>query len=152
VSFHRHLEAHIRRVLPSIATFVTRQLVNCPEIEIFVGVNGGATFGVNDSITEFCTGSGIEVFETGGLFTGGTVLINGVMVFEGDDAAEVPTAFMATTVKVSGVPVGSPVTVIRPLPAPVTVPVSPPGLAVATYRSIAEPPSLPGAVKATVAV
>jgi len=53
--------------------------------------------------------------------------VAGVTLFDAADAALVPTAFVAVTVKVYAVPLVSPVTVIVPLPAWVSVPVWPPG-------------------------
>jgi hypothetical protein len=54
-------------------------------------------------------------------------------------------------VKLYGVLVVRPVMVIVPLPAPVKVPVIPPGEDVATYLKMAEPPLFVGAVNETVA-
>ena len=51
---------------------------------------------------------------------GGLGTVAGVTLAEGDDAAPVPTAFVAVTVKVYGVPFVSPVTVMG-LPVPVAV-------------------------------
>jgi len=45
----------------------------------------------------------------------------------------------------------NPVTVISPLPGPLTVPLMPPGDDVATYDVIAAPPSCAGAVNVIVA-
>lgn len=45
----------------------------------------------------------------------------------------------------------NPVTVISPLPGPLTVPLMPPGDEVATYDVIAAPPSCAGAVNVIVA-
>jgi uncharacterized protein (DUF983 family) len=67
------------------------------------------------------------------------------------DEADVPTAFVAVTLKAYAVPVVSPVTVILPDPDWVRVPVIPPGNDVALYDVIAEPP-LAGAVNETVIV
>ena len=58
----------------------------------------------------------------------------------------VPTVFVAVTVNVYGVPADSPVTVIGLDDA---LPVSPPGLEVAVYCVIAEPPSELGTRKET---
>jgi len=67
------------------------------------------------------------------------------------DETEVPSAFFAVTVKVYAVPGVRWVTVMVPEPAWFTVPVCPPGFAVAVYEVIVEPPLDAGAVKATVA-
>ena len=74
-------------------------------------------------------------------------LAAGVTATDADDAFEVPTAFVAVTVKVYAVPFVSPVTVMG-LAAPVAV--MPPGELVTRYEVIAEPP-FAGAVKRTVA-
>ena len=63
-----------------------------------------------------------------------------------------PTAFSAITVKLYDVLEVSPVIVIVPLPAPVKMPVIPPGEDVATYLKMGEPPLFVGAVNETVAV
>jgi len=76
----------------------------------------------------------------------GTVL--GVTELEAPEAALVPPALVATTVKVYAVPLASPVTVIGLL---VPVAVFPPGLAVTVYPVIAAPPLFAGALKATLA-
>jgi len=68
------------------------------------------------------------------------------------DGPEVPAALVAVTVKVYGVLAVSPVTVMVPEPSWFTMPVLPPGLDVALYEVIGEPPLDDGAVKATVAV
>jgi hypothetical protein len=65
-----------------------------------------------------------------------------------EEAILVPIAFVAVTVKVYVTPLVKPVTVIGEEPP---VPVNPPGLDVTVYEVIAEPPSLPGGVKVTVA-
>ena len=70
----------------------------------------------------------------------------GVTEFDAELAGPVPMAFVAVTVKVYAVPLESPVTVIG---LAVPVPVKPPGLEVAVYPVMAEPPSLAGAVNAT---
>jgi hypothetical protein len=54
----------------------------------------------------------------------GTVGAAGVTAVEADEATELPSAFVATTVKVYAVPLVNPVTVIG---VPVPVPVKPPG-------------------------
>jgi hypothetical protein len=66
---------------------------------------------------------------------------------DGADASEVPEAFVAVTVNVYAVLGASPVTVMVPAAAPDRVPVFPPGLDVAVYFVIGEPPSDVGAVK-----
>ena len=63
----------------------------------------------------------------------------GVTELEAEEAAEVPLAFVAVTVKVYAVPLLSPETVIGLAP----VPVNPPGLDVAVNVVIAEPPVAP---------
>jgi hypothetical protein len=78
---------------------------------------------------------------------GGPGTVAGVTGLDGDDAAPVPTTFVAVTVKVYAVPFASPVTTIG-LDGPVAV--APPGDAVTVYEMIAAPPSS-GAVKPTVA-
>ena len=70
---------------------------------------------------------------------------------DAEDAVEVPAAFVAVTVNAYEVPAASPVTVIVPDPAWVTVPVIPPVSEVAVYLVIGEPPLDAGAVNATVA-
>ena len=67
---------------------------------------------------------------------------NGVTLDDGDDAEEVPPAFVAVAVNVYGVPLVSPVTV-HDVPGAVTVHVAPPGLAVTVY--VAGGPPDPGA-------
>jgi hypothetical protein len=47
---------------------------------------------------------------------GAAGIVGAVMLFDGDDAVEFPTWFLATTVNVYEVPEISPVTVIVPLP------------------------------------
>src|SRR5688572_9238134 len=74
----------------------------------------------------------------------------GVTAFELAEAAPVPTALVAVTVKVYAVPLVRPVTVID-VHGAVQVPVRPPGDEVAVYAVIAAPPLEAGAVKATVA-
>jgi len=71
-----------------------------------------------------------------------------VTAVEGPDAGPAPTALVAVTVKVYEVPLVSPVTVIG-LDVPVAV--TPPGLEVTVYRSIALLPVDAGGVNATVA-
>jgi hypothetical protein len=66
---------------------------------------------------------------------------------DGADASEVPEAFVAVTVNVYAVLRVSPVTDRVPAAAPDRVPVFPPGLDVAVYFVIGEPPSDVGAVK-----
>ncbi len=63
-----------------------------------------------------------------------------------DDSAELPTTLMAWTVKVYAVPLVRPVTVHG---AVVQVPVKLPGVEIAVYPVIADPPVLDGAVKVT---
>jgi hypothetical protein len=72
----------------------------------------------------------------------------GVTEFEAELGTLFPLILVATTVKVYGVPLVSPVTVIG-LAAPVMV--IPPGVEVTVYPVIADPPLLPGAVNVTVA-
>jgi hypothetical protein len=67
-------------------------------------------------------------------------------------AALVPTAFVAVTVNVYEVPFVKPVTLIVPEPACDIVPVIPPGLDVAVYPVITDPPLSTGAVKETKAL
>ena len=76
-------------------------------------------------------------------------LAPGVTLFEAADDGLVPTAFVAVTVKVYGVPLVRPVTMIGP---PVADPVMPPGEDVAEYVKIIEPPLNPGGVYETVAL
>ena len=76
----------------------------------------------------------------------GTML--GTTPLEALEAAPVPTAFVAWTVKVYAVPFVKPVTV-NGLAPPVAV--KPPGLDVTVYPVIGLPPSEAGAVKSTVA-
>jgi hypothetical protein len=63
-----------------------------------------------------------------------------------EDALDVPTAFVAVTVKVYEVPTDNPDTVIGDEPP---VPVAPPGLAVTVNPVIAEPPLFAGALNVT---
>ena len=74
----------------------------------------------------------------------------GVTEFEGLDDAEVPIAFIATTVKVYGVPFVRPVT-IADVELPFVVVEKFPGDEVTTYEVIGEPPVDAGAVHVTVA-
>jgi len=74
------------------------------------------------------------------------------MLFEAALAGPVPIALVAVTVNVYEVPPVKPVTLIVPEPAVAKVPVPPLGEDVAVYNVIVEPPSLAGAVYATVAV
>jgi hypothetical protein len=55
----------------------------------------------------------------------------GVIDVVADEAAELPTAFVAITVNVYAVPAVKPETVMLPLPACEIAPVIPPGLEVA---------------------
>jgi hypothetical protein len=77
-------------------------------------------------------------------------IVAGVVLFDAADAGPVPSALVAVTVKVYAVPFASPVTVIE-VQGAAHVPVNPPGDEVAVYERIAEPPSLAGAEKATLA-
>jgi hypothetical protein len=74
--------------------------------------------------------------------------VEGVTEFEGELGKLLPVAFVAITVKVYAVPLVSPVTVIG-LVEP--VPVILPGVEVAVYPVIADPPLLAGAVNVTIA-
>ena len=76
--------------------------------------------------------------------------VAGVTLLDVLDAGPVPTALVAVTVKVYAVPLVSPLTVID-VHGAVQLPVIPDGDEVAVYAVIVEPPSLAGAVKATVA-
>jgi hypothetical protein len=64
----------------------------------------------------------------------------------GDDSIELPLEFVATTVKVYVTPLVNPGTTIGDV---VSDAVIPPGLAVAVYEVIGEPPTLVGGVKLT---
>jgi hypothetical protein len=77
-------------------------------------------------------------------------IVAGVTLFDAADAGPVPSALVAVTAKVYAVPFASPVTVIE-VQGAAQVPVNPPGEEVAVYERIAEPPSLAGAEKATLA-
>src|SRR5256885_2365862 len=68
-------------------------------------------------------------------------VVKGVTAAEAVEASEAPTPFVATTVKVYGVPLSRPVTVAL---VAETVAVAPPGAAVTVYVAMAEPPSLAG--------
>jgi hypothetical protein len=57
-------------------------------------------------------------------------VVAGVTADEADDDEPVPMALVAATVKVYAVPLVRPVTVAWVVPAPLTVAVAPPGLAV----------------------
>jgi len=81
------------------------------------------------------------------LGSGGAEVV-GVTELERAEAALLPKALVAATVKVYAVPLESPVTVIGFF---VPVAVFPPGLAVTVYPVIALPPLFAGALKATVA-
>jgi hypothetical protein len=70
----------------------------------------------------------------------------------GDDAAPVPTLLVAVTAKVYAVPLVSPLTVMVQAAGPAQEPASPPGLEVAVYVVIAEPPLDAGAVNVMVAL
>jgi hypothetical protein len=70
----------------------------------------------------------------------------GVTEALGEDAGDVPIAFVAVTVNVYAVPFDKPVTVSG-LDAPVAV--APPGLAVTVKLVIAEPPLFAGALNET---
>jgi hypothetical protein len=76
--------------------------------------------------------------------------VAGVTPFDAADAGPVPIAFVAVTVNVYVVPFARPVTSMD-VQGAVHVPVIVPGEDVAVYDVIAEPPSLAGAVKVTVA-
>jgi hypothetical protein len=78
---------------------------------------------------------------------GASGTVAGVTLLEAADAGPVPIAFVAVTVNVYAVPFARPVTVQGEV---AHVPVCPPD-EVAVYEVIAEPPSLAGAVKLTVA-
>ena len=75
-----------------------------------------------------------------------------VMELEALDATEVPAEFIAVTVNVYAVAANNPVTEIVPEPACEISPVIEPGVDVAMYLVIVEPPSDAGAVKEIVAV
>ena len=79
---------------------------------------------------------------------GAPELVAGVTLFEASEAALVPTALVAVTVKVYEVPLERPVTTIGDEPP---LPVWLPGLEVAVYEVIVLPPLEPGALKATLA-
>src|SRR5207253_4443256 len=72
----------------------------------------------------------------------------GVTLLEASEGALLPTALLATTVKVYAVPLVRPVSVAD---VPVTVALAPVGLEVTVYEVMALPPSLTGAVQETVA-
>ena len=72
----------------------------------------------------------------------------GVTLFDGAEAALLPTAFVAITVNVYVVPFVRPVSVAD---VPVTVALAPTGLEDTVYEVMALPPSLSGAVQETVA-
>ena len=76
--------------------------------------------------------------------------VAGVTDADGDDAGELPTALVATTVNVYDVPFVKPVTV-PVLIFPETSVVNPPGEEVIVYLVIVEPPFDTGAVHVTVA-
>ena len=76
------------------------------------------------------------------------VLMQGVTDEEVKEETELPTAFVATTVKVYVVPLVNPVTIMGEV-APVAV--IPPGLEVTVYPVIGLPPVLLGATNATLA-
>jgi hypothetical protein len=76
--------------------------------------------------------------------------VAGVTLFEAAEAGPAPSALVAFTVKVYAVPFASPATVID-VHGAAHVPVMPLGEEVAVYDVIAEPPSLAGAVKVTIA-
>ncbi|HET7549055.1 MAG TPA: hypothetical protein VFJ86_14890 [Usitatibacter sp.] len=77
-------------------------------------------------------------------------IVAGVTLLEGAEAGPVPTALVAATVKVYAVPLASPFTVMEAHGA-AHDPVMPEGEEVAVYETIGEPPSVAGAVKATLA-
>jgi hypothetical protein len=68
----------------------------------------------------------------------------GVIVFDGTDAADGPSAFVAVTVNVYAVPLARPVTVQESGPV-VHEHDAPPGLAVTVYPMIGDPPVRAGA-------
>ena len=72
----------------------------------------------------------------------------GVTAVEAAEATELPTAFVATTVKVYAVPFVKPVTFIGDV---VPVPIKLPGLDVTVYPVTTLPPLLIGATNATLA-
>ena len=115
---------------------------NPPPLGVIVIVPVYAAFGVTVKLVD-------AVFSTP---PPGPVSVNvvagaaGVTEFDALDAALVPYALVAATVHVWAVPLLSPETVIG-LDDP--VPVIAPGLHVAVYPVMADPPVLPGAVKAT---
>ena len=77
----------------------------------------------------------------------------GVTDSDRPDGSEVsPAAFVAVTVNLYAVPDVSPLTMMVPEPACDSVPVVPPGIDVAVYFVIGEPPFDDGAVNATLAV
>ena len=75
-----------------------------------------------------------------------------VIELEALDAVEVPTEFVAVTLKVYAVDAVRPETVIVPDPDCETYPVIDTGVDVAVYLLIADPPLLVGAVKEIVAL
>ena len=83
---------------------------------------------------------------------GAVVGVEVVTEFDADDASEAPIALVATTVNVYAVVALSPVIEIVPEPACVSIAVIDPGLEVAMYDVIVDPPSETGAVNETVAV
>jgi len=84
------------------------------------------------------------------MFVGVEGLPTGVTAVDGRDGGELPTPFLATTVKVYGVPLARP-EISQPFAGFEAMHVSPPGAEVTIYSTIAEPPLSVGAVKVTVA-
>jgi hypothetical protein len=84
------------------------------------------------------------------IFVGVEGLPTGVTAVEGKEGGELPTPFLATTVKVYGVPLVRP-EISQPFAGFVVRHVSPPGEEVTMYSTIDDPPLSVGAVKVTIA-
>jgi hypothetical protein len=84
------------------------------------------------------------------IFVGVEGLPTGVTAVDGREGGELPTPFLATTVKVYGVPLVRP-EISQPFVGFVVTQVSPPGEEVIMYSTINDPPLSVGAVKVTVA-
>jgi hypothetical protein len=111
---------------------------------IKIGVPPSSVGGVNEILA-------CSLPATATTFVGSFGPLTGTTQLETSEGILEPTAFSAFTVKLYDVLVVRPVMVIVPLPAPVKVPVIPPGEDVATYLKMAEPPLFVGAVNETVA-
>jgi hypothetical protein len=114
-------------------------------VYIEIGVPPSSVGGVNEILA-------CALPATATTFVGAFGPLTGTTQLETFEGILEPTALTAVIVKLYGVSEVRPVMAIIPLPAPLKVPVIPPGEDVAIYLKMGEPPLFVGAVNETVAV